>query len=157
MAHELANIKRLDYLVNMLQTAVEILGFYHPAVWWLSHRIRAERENCCDDLAVTVTGDRVRYAKALTSMEEIRGGKGELAVAATGGNLFSRIRRLIGKDSNEKTFSWAPAIAVILLLVALIIPATLALTTNGNPENESVIKKQEKSDQSVLFRMMKPP
>ena len=135
LAHELAHIKRYDYLVNILQTIVEILGFYHPAVWWISHKIRAERENCCDDIAVAVCGDRINYAKALTSMEEIRG-KNELAVAATGGNLFSRIRRLIGKDSNEKTFSWIPSTAVILLLVALIIPTTLALTST-RIENDS--------------------
>ncbi len=129
LAHELAHIKRFDYLVNMMQTIVEILGFYHPAVWWLSHKIRVERENCCDDLAVTVTKDRICYARALTSLEEIRG-RGELAVAAAGGNLLSRIRRLIGKDSSEKTFSWIPAIMVILLLIILIIPTTLAFTSN---------------------------
>ena len=50
LAHELAHIRRYDYLVNILQSAIEVLLFYHPAVWWLSHRIRAERENCCDDL-----------------------------------------------------------------------------------------------------------
>jgi beta-lactamase regulating signal transducer with metallopeptidase domain len=59
LAHELAHIKRYDYLVNMLQTIVETLGFYHPAVWWISHKIRAEREHCCDDLAVSISGDRV--------------------------------------------------------------------------------------------------
>ena len=131
LAHELAHIKRYDYLVNILQTFVEILGFYHPAVWWISHKIRAERENCCDDLAVTVTGDRICYARALTSMEEIRG-LGELAVAATGGNLLSRIHRLIGKDSSEKNLSCIPAVTVILLLIALAIPTTLALATKSD-------------------------
>ena len=53
LAHELAHIRRHDYVVNLLQTVVETLLFYHPAVWWLSHRIRVERENCCDDLAVS--------------------------------------------------------------------------------------------------------
>lgn len=129
LAHELAHIKRYDYLVNILQTIVEILGFYHPALWWISHKIRTERENCCDDLAVTVTNDRISYARALTSMEEIRG-RGELAVAAAGGNLISRVRRIIGKDSSEKTVSWIPAITAILFIIALAIPTTLALTTN---------------------------
>ncbi|MBN1973935.1 MAG: M56 family metallopeptidase, partial [Sedimentisphaerales bacterium] len=64
LAHELAHIKRYDYLVNILQTIVEIFGFYHPAVWWISHKIRCERENCCDDLAVAVCGDKIHYAKA---------------------------------------------------------------------------------------------
>ena len=59
LAHELAHIRRHDYLVNLLQTLVETLLFYHPAVWWLSRRIRIERENCCDDLAVSLCGDPV--------------------------------------------------------------------------------------------------
>jgi hypothetical protein len=70
LAHELAHVRRQDYLVNLLQTIVETLLFYHPAVWWLSHRIRIEREHCCDDLAASVCGDRVSYAKALVAMEE---------------------------------------------------------------------------------------
>jgi len=136
LAHELAHIKRFDYLVNILQTVVEILGFYHPAVWWVSHKIRAERENCCDDLAVSISGDRVCYARALTSMEEIRAGRGQLVVAASGGNLSGRIRRLVGKDSTEKTsFSWIPAATAILLIAALLIPTTLALTTHNRIED----------------------
>jgi len=125
LAHELAHIRRHDYLVNMLQTIVETLGFYHPAVWWVS----------------LVTGDRVRYARALTSMEEIRGRNSELAVTATGGNLFARIHRLIGRNSDEKTFGWIPAVTVILLLVALIFSTTIALTTNENEPSNA-----EKSD-----------
>jgi prepilin-type processing-associated H-X9-DG protein len=136
LAHELAHIKRYDYLVNILQIIVEILGFYHPAVWWISHKIRCERENCCDDLAVAVCGDRINYAKALTSLEEIRG-RDQLAIAATGGNLFSRICRLLGKDSSEKNaLSWIPALTVILFLIALAIPTTIAFTSN-NLENDS--------------------
>jgi len=132
LAHELAHIKRYDYLVNMLQTVVEILGFYHPAVWWVSHRIRVERENCCDDLAVTVSGDRVRYARALTSLEEMRSRQGELAVAATGGILLKRIRRLVGTGSVQNSYyGWAPAVIAVLLILALAIPATIALTSGA--------------------------
>lgn len=73
LAHELAHIRRHDYLVNLLQTLVETLLFYHPAVWWLSKRIRIERENCCDDLAVSLCGDPVAYAQALADLEARRG------------------------------------------------------------------------------------
>ncbi len=142
LAHELAHIKRYDYLVNILQTIVEILGFYHPAVWWISRKIRNERENCCDDIAVAICGDKIHYAKALASMEEIRG-RDQLAVAATGGNLFSRICRLLGKNTSEKnTLSWIPALTVILLLIALAIPTTIAFTSNRNDDpNSSQIEK----------------
>jgi beta-lactamase regulating signal transducer with metallopeptidase domain len=95
LAHELAHIRRHDYLVNLLQTLLETLLFYHPAVWWLSRRIRAERENCCDDLAVSLCGDPVGYARALADLEERRGTPVHLALAATGGPLLCRIRRLL--------------------------------------------------------------
>ena len=57
LLHELAHIRRRDYLVNLLQTFVEGLLFYHPAVWWISAVIRAEREHCCDDAVVSTQGD----------------------------------------------------------------------------------------------------
>ncbi len=74
VAHELAHIRRHDYLVNLLQSAVETLLFYHPGVWWVSHVIRMEREHCCDDLAVSACGDAMLYARALTTVETLRGG-----------------------------------------------------------------------------------
>ena len=95
LAHELAHIRRHDYLVNLLQTLLETLLFYHPAVWWLSRRIRDERENCCDDLAVSLCGDPVAYARALADLEEHRGSAGPLVMAASGGVLLQRIRRLL--------------------------------------------------------------
>src|SRR5439155_5091815 len=91
LAHELAHIRRHDYLVNLLQTLVETLLFYHPAVWWLSRRIRIERENCCDDLAVSLCGDPVAYANALADLESLRSEitpTHHIAMAATGGSLL---------------------------------------------------------------------
>ena len=152
LAHELAHIRRYDYLVNMLQTVVETLGFYHPAVWWISHKIRVERENCCDDLAVSISGDRIRYARALTSMEEIRAGRSDLAVAASGGNLFGRIRRLVGKDSTEPSrTSWIPSVITILLIAIIAIPTTLALTGQKmtTPSSEFLLDKMLKHRSQV--------
>lgn len=95
LAHELAHVRRHDYLVNLVQTALETLLFYHPAVWWLSRVVRAEREACCDEIAVEVANDRLEYARALASLEELRG-RPRWAVAATDGPLADRIRRLVG-------------------------------------------------------------
>src|SRR5262245_44950563 len=94
IAHELAHIRRHDYLINLLQAVVETLLFYHPAVWWVSRRIRQEREHCCDDLAVAVCGDALSYARALLEMEKLRAAGPQLAMAANGGLLMNRIRRL---------------------------------------------------------------
>src|SRR5206468_331985 len=90
LAHELAHIHRHDYAVNVLQTIAETLLFYHPAMWWLSNRIRTEREYCCDDIAVAVCGDRVGYAQALAALESRRTAAETMALAATGGSLLDR-------------------------------------------------------------------
>ncbi|UCD48681.1 MAG: M48 family metalloprotease [Phycisphaerales bacterium] len=128
LAHELAHIRRYDYLVNIAQTVIEILGFYHPALWWVSHKIRAERENCCDDLAVQVCGDSVRYARALTCLEEMRHHRSELAVAASGGSLVARIGRLLGRPAPTRSrFTWLPGLIALLLVAAAIIPTALVL------------------------------
>lgn len=73
LAHELSHIRRYDYLINLLQNAVEMLLFCHPAVWWVSRRIREEREHCCDDLSVAACGDVMIYVGALARLEELRG------------------------------------------------------------------------------------
>lgn len=128
LAHELAHIRRYDYLVNIGQTVIEILGFYHPAVWWVSHRIRDERENCCDDLAVQVCGDSKRYARALTCLEELRHRGTELAVAASGGSLVARIARLLGRPPvDNRRFAWLPGLIALLVVVAILVPAALVL------------------------------
>jgi uncharacterized protein (TIGR03435 family) len=124
LAHELAHIRRHDYLVNLLQTAVETLLFYHPAVWWVGRQIRQEREHCCDDIAVAVCGNAFEYAGALAGMEEIRARilgptLPEPALAATGGDLLSRIRRLLGEqDHASQSLGSILAVALMLLIAA---------------------------------------
>ncbi|MBS0203314.1 MAG: PQQ-binding-like beta-propeller repeat protein [Planctomycetes bacterium] len=100
LAHELAHVRRHDWLVNAFQIVVETLLFYHPAVWWLSSRIRHERELCCDDIALEVIGDRATYGRMLLALEELRQADTATALAAgsmagTGGNLVQRVRRLL--------------------------------------------------------------
>ena len=120
LAHELAHIRRHDYLVNLLQTLVETLLFYHPAVWWLSRRIRIEREHCCDDLAVSLCGDPYAYARALADLEELRSGPGRLVLAANGGSLLHRVRRLLGAPSHAgRGPGWLAGGAAALLLAGI--------------------------------------
>jgi len=135
LAHELAHIRRYDYLSNILQMIAETLGFFHPCVWWISRKIRIERENCCDDLALSVCGDPKSYAQALTEMEKIRCCQAELALAASGGNLVKRISRLLAKDIPHRTQrSWMQAVIAITLLLAVSIPTTLALSNHTNDD-----------------------
>jgi beta-lactamase regulating signal transducer with metallopeptidase domain len=95
IAHELAHIRRFDCFVNLFQIATETLLFYHPAVWWVSQRVRAEREHCCDDEAIAICGDAVNYARALTLMEEWRKAPA-LMMAANRSPLAERVLRLLG-------------------------------------------------------------
>src|SRR5262249_43417864 len=103
LVHELAHIRRLDYLVNIFQCLVETVMFYHPVVWWISRCIREEREHCCDDLVVKVCGNRVAYARALATLESLRGEMPQLAFAANGGSLLNRVRRLLGASDAEES------------------------------------------------------
>jgi uncharacterized protein (TIGR03435 family) len=96
LAHELAHILRHDYFVNLLQRITEAMLFYHPAVWWISDEIRREREDCCDDIAVSATGDAIVYAEALAGLEVSRAARPRTALAAADGSLPSRIARLLG-------------------------------------------------------------
>ncbi len=119
LLHELAHIRRRDYLVNLLQAVVESLLFYHPAVWWISSVVRAERENCCDDLVLAARGNAAEYAAALTALEEARWA-GEPALAATGGNLMRRIHRILGR-SEPPHAGWKPALSAALITAAALV------------------------------------
>ena len=115
IVHELAHIKRWDGLVNGLQIVAETVLFYHPAVWWVSGRIRMEREDCCDDIAVRLCGDVVEYARALTYMEGGRTAP-SLVMAASGSPLKSRVMRLLGrKPAANRVLSITLAVATLCL------------------------------------------
>ena len=111
LAHELAHIRRGDYLWNMIQTMVETLFFFHPAVWWVSNNLRQQRELCCDDVALACCSDPVVYATALLRLEEQRSSHLHLAMALdghrTGISLRERIVRILG-DAPERRREIAP-------------------------------------------------
>src|SRR5258708_124929 len=120
IAHELAHIRRLDAFFNLFQVAAETLLFYHPAVWWLSKRIRAERENCCDDVALAVCGNPAEYARALALMEEWRVAP-SFAMAANRGPLASRVTRLLGLTEKASSLRNAGVAFGILCLAAALL------------------------------------
>jgi beta-lactamase regulating signal transducer with metallopeptidase domain len=129
LAHELAHIRRHDFLINLIQAVVETLLFYHPAVWWISHCVRVEREHCCDDMAVAVCGNALQYARALTRLEELRVDPAHAFIAANGGSLMSRIRRLIPQriESPNGPSRWAAGAALLTVLLALLAAPSLPL------------------------------
>lgn len=143
--HELAHIRRHDYLVNFLQTLVEILLFFHPAVLWVSKQMRNEREYCSDDIAVQHCGDAIAYAHTLadtaslctkTHIHTIP----DMAMAASGGDLKQRVIRLVGhhcapSNNISKWFASATIIFSILLLSSkqLLTMPLLDIWYNENP------------------------
>jgi beta-lactamase regulating signal transducer with metallopeptidase domain len=132
LAHELAHVRRHDYLVNLLQTMVETLLFYHPVVWWVSRVIRREREHCCDDLAVALCGDRMVYARALAELEGLRAAPPHLVMASANGPLLARIRRIASLPS-ESSRSW---LAGVLALSLLPVGAALHISSAAGPLRE---------------------
>ena len=131
LAHELAHIRRHDYAINVLQGVVEAILFYHPAVWWLSRRIRMERELCCDDLAVAASASVLTYAAALAELERCRPSRTAPALAANGGSLALRIRRILGQPARDRVISgrgaaWALTAALLVGVGAMTVRTVIA-------------------------------
>ncbi|QAT83222.1 regulatory protein BlaR1 [Corallococcus coralloides] len=144
LAHELAHIRRHDFAVNVVQTLVETLLFYHPAVWWISQVIRVERENCCDDLAVRQGPGALPYARALTALEALRlqgmDASGP-AMSALGGSLKDRVRRLVVAPASRCSSRWAAGVSIVTLAssLALAVPLTaLAVQPTKAPETKAL-------------------
>ena len=124
LLHELAHIRRNDYLVNLLQQIVEVIFFFNPALSWLSARIRQEREHCCDELAVAQTGDRKNYAEALIGFKELllnNSIPGTLAFTGARSDLLSRVSHLICKQNPtlnlaEKSALFSCGLALLFFL-----------------------------------------
>ncbi|BDT59710.1 hypothetical protein MasN3_32040 [Massilia varians] len=138
LAHELAHVKRHDYLVNLGQNLVETLLFYHPAVWWISNRIRVEREQIADDHAARILGEPRRLALALSELEKRQFSTQQLAQAANGGDLMSRIRRLVRPDT--QALNWKAAIPVLGLVIGAASLAHAAPTRPVAKDTEAVAK-----------------
>ena len=140
LAHELAHIRRYDFLINILLSFVEALFYFNPAVWWIAANIRSERENCCDDIAIELCGDSLVYAKALMRLEEL-----ELAVpsyamtmSSSNGELLQRIKRIL-QQPRTRSNMLEKMLATALLLVSLVLFAFGANTFqyNKNLQKES--------------------
>lgn len=149
LLHELAHIKRNDYLWNILQTIMETFLFFNPAAWWLSVKVREEREHCCDDFVVDQSRETISYAHALLTLEEYRMASYPAAMAATGNNksssLFNRIKRITTmtptKNNGQKKVAM---VAVLVMTTALICIATAFGKDNKEKTTKKVVKYNTK-------------
>jgi len=154
IAHELAHIRRLDCFVNLFQIAVETLLFYHPAVWWVSERVRAERENCCDDEAISICGDAVVYARALTLMEEWRAAPA-LLMAANRSPLAERVVRLLGLHGDAaagRTRMAGWGVSFICLTGALLAGNAFLGVAHASLGTSSSAKQLQESDSVIIVK-----
>jgi len=127
-------VRRFDFLVNVLQCCAEAVLFYHPAVHWVSRRMREEREHCCDDVAIALGGDALRYARALTEMEALRAPIPELAPASNGGSLMLRIERILRRpDPRAQTKAYLGAGGLLIAAFGAAVAGVWACSA-GEPE-----------------------
>lgn len=146
LVHELAHVRRYDVLVNILQTAMETLFFFNPAIWWLSRQIRIERENCCDDTAILKTGSRLRYARALANLEESRMFQTSFGSALTGTPFNRRIQRIVGV-TRPRFYSSVLSISGMLLFASLFV----VLLGSLGGSNDSVVQAGERIEVTRTF------
>jgi HEAT repeat protein/beta-lactamase regulating signal transducer with metallopeptidase domain len=139
LAHEIAHVRRHDYLVNLAQTVIETVLFYHPAVWWVSRQIRLEREHCCDDLAVAACGDSRTYVEALLGLEQLRQPVLLLAPGAADGPLVARARRLLTvRDCDSGSPRLAASVIALTVAVVSVAGVSIRSAEPGTTLNEGM-------------------
>jgi beta-lactamase regulating signal transducer with metallopeptidase domain len=150
IAHELGHVRRLDVIANFFQVIAETLFFFHPAVWWLNKRIRADREDCCDDIAVNATGRGVGYAHALATMAGWRDTPA-LALAVTGSPVAARVARLLGMHRRASGRTAGVFTATLVLAGALMAGAvSLSLAKPADAPEQAPTAKPRSAEISKI-------
>jgi bla regulator protein blaR1 len=140
LAHELAHIKRYDFLVNILQSVIEIMFFFNPAIWWISSQIRVEREHCCDDFSVSITGDKMLLVNALAQVESFRVNQPlAMAFGKKKMTLLNRVKRILGvkQPQNQSIES-----VMLMVLVSVICGGLLIFKSDEVAAKADVIAKK---------------
>lgn len=145
LAHELAHLRRHDFLVNLLQRVAETLLFFHPAAHWVSRVIRTEREHCCDDEAVAVTGSSLAYARALTELASMKAGVPAGAMSSAGGSLTDRIRRLVlpARGGGILSVQLVSGVATLLLASTVAVAAPYSVFRMAKPPLGAIVPIEE--------------
>jgi TonB-dependent SusC/RagA subfamily outer membrane receptor len=156
LLHELAHIKRHDYVFNLIQSLIEVLFFYHPLVWWMSEKVRQERELCCDDWVMKIRHQPMLYAETLTQIQALNYSfKTTLAMSANGnkGVFTQRIYRLFNQQ-NQPSSRRKSAISLLLLLFCVMAMAFYPNTAHlelQEKENSAIIVEKVEQDTTPIF------
>ncbi|MCL2646150.1 MAG: SLBB domain-containing protein [Phycisphaerales bacterium] len=138
LVHELAHVRRWDCLIRMIQAAAETVLFFHPTTWWVSSRITQESENCCDEIAVAICGDREGYAQALAQVAGVWSISAELAAAAGGGKLLPRLQRVLGEGGRHEKPMARTLIGAMVALMVLVVMAVVPWACTMEKEEKDV-------------------
>ncbi len=133
VAHEFAHIRRRDSVINLFQTVIENIFFFHPAMWWVSGNVRAEREACCDDDAVATCGDTLIYVRALSRAEQFRSSMPVIALSST--PLLQRIRRLTEMKISKSSHATVIGIGLLAILFIIATAAGSVLLATIPPQD----------------------
>ncbi|QKJ28886.1 M56 family metallopeptidase [Mucilaginibacter mali] len=151
LLHELAHIRRRDYLVNLLQNLVEIVFFFNPAVLWVSQLIKTEREHCCDDMALAQNAAKTSYIRALVSCEEYQQAIPAYAMAFPGqkNHLVDRVKRMV-TNRNHSLDTFEKTLLTIGLVAAGLLTTAFSNTTQINKLVDSTKKVISHAAASVI-------
>lgn len=161
LLHELAHVRRADFLVNILIRLVRILLFFNPLVWWLCKLLDAEREHCCDDMAVHITGDKLNYTRTLVRFSEHVTPSSALAMTLTHG-MLGRVERLVTGRSRPLARLELICLSVVLVLSLLLVnpynhSSLVSLArppaqnlNSGKPPDAAAKAAKQKAEQSAL-------
>ncbi len=145
MAHELAHIIRRDYLVNLIQTFIESIYYFNPSVWVISTIIRNQREHCCDDLAIELTGSSIHYVKALVAIEESKSSPNSILAMSLAKNkktLLNRVKRILNQPQKNENMKEK------LLMCMMLFISVIFISMQVNPAERTI--KSTDSNQDTL-------
>lgn len=155
LLHELAHLRRHDYLINLVQHALESLFFFHPSVWWLSRQVRRERELCCDQMVAETHIGPLDYASALLTLEQHRqsqaqASRSQLSLAVARGDLTARVEHVLGLESAPRRprRALAAALAAALLSGLVVLGACL----EGSPPESASSELQASAPLAAPLR-----
>jgi bla regulator protein BlaR1 len=149
LLHELAHIKRHDYLINILQTFIETIMFFNPVIWIISSSIRKERENCCDDLVLAHTNEPLHYAHALSLLEAGKQAQNNISLAATGKHqhLFNRIKRIM--EMKKQSLNYGRVMAAVI--VAIVITGSAIWLSPSFAQSKKKDKTESTSTNKIIW------
>ncbi|MES2329342.1 MAG: M56 family metallopeptidase [Bacteroidota bacterium] len=168
LLHELAHIKRRDYFMNLLQSFAETIFFFNPALMWLSSMIREERENCCDDIAISITNSKTKFINALIAFQEYNFSTPSYTVGFPGkkNQLLNRVKRIISErnktlNATEKSLlTFGMGVFILFSFAAAkkitpVVTGPLSASVKTNSQSENVLDEQQMS--RIDYRKLRKP